>query len=182
MATRRACKIDRVARADTFDLGGLRLRAGDGRHLDLDVGLEPLELAGQVYRARPDQVPAQLDVSRTSGGGYALRLRFAAAIAGPCMRCLADASPAVSVDAREVEVPGGGEELDSPYLDGDQLDLRAWAHDAFALAAPDQIVCGADCLGLCPVCAVPLRDAGPDHRHETGGDPRWAKLAELQLE
>ncbi len=171
-----------MARADTFDLASLRLQAGDGRQLELDVGLEPLELGGQTYLPRPDRVPARLDISRTTGGGYALRLRFDAAIAGPCMRCLAEAAPALSVDAREVDLPGGGEELDSPYLDGAQLDLRAWAHDAFALAAPDQIVCAEDCLGLCPVCAVPLRDAGPEHGHETGGDPRWAKLAELRLE
>lgn len=171
-----------MPRADTFDLGGLRLRSGDGRRLELDVALEPLELAGQRYVAVPTSVPVALEVSRTTGGGYALRLRFDGAIAGPCMRCLAAASPRVSVDAREVDVPGGGEELDSPYVDGHVLDLQAWAHDAFALAVPDQILCGEDCLGLCPICAVPLRDAPGDHHHESGGDPRWAKLAELRLE
>jgi uncharacterized protein len=171
-----------MAHADIFDLGGLRLRAGEARRLELDVTLEPLELAGQRYVAEPERVPVELDVSRTNGGGYALRLRFAAAVAGPCMRCLAAATPAVSVDAREVDLPGGGDELDSPYLDGDVLALRAWAHDSFVLALPDQILCGDDCLGLCPVCAVPLREVGPDHRHESGGDPRWAKLAELRLD
>jgi uncharacterized protein len=171
-----------MSRADSFDLGGLRLHAGDGRHLDLEVTLEPLEFAGQRYAPVPELVPVKLDVSRTNGGGYALRLRFDAAVSGPCMRCLADAAPAVGVDAREVDVPHSGEELDSPYLDGDVLDLRTWAHDAFALALPDQILCSDDCLGLCPACAVPLRDAEPDHNHESSGDPRWAKLAELRLE
>jgi uncharacterized protein len=171
-----------MARADIFELGGLRLHAGEARHLELEVTLASLDLGGQRYLAEPDVVPAALDVSRTNGGGYALRLRFDAAVAGPCMRCLADAAPPITVDAREVDLPGGGEELDSPYLHGDQLDLRLWAHDAFALAVPDQILCSADCLGLCPVCAVPLREVGGDHRHDSGGDPRWAKLAELRLE
>jgi uncharacterized protein len=117
-----------------------------------------------------------------TGGGYALRLRFEASVAGPCMRCLADAAPVLDVDAREVDLPGGGEELDSPYLTGDLVDLRAWAHDAFALAAPDQILCTPDCAGLCPVCCVPLRDAGPEHHHEAGRDSRWAKLDELRLD
>jgi uncharacterized protein len=79
-------------------------------------------------------------------------------------------------------VPGGGEELDSPYLDGDHVDVRRWAHDAVVLAAPSQVLCRDDCLGLCPVCAVPLAQAGPDHRHESAPDPRWEKLRELRLE
>jgi uncharacterized protein len=171
-----------VTRSDLFDLRGLRLHAGEARRLDLEVALDPIELGGQRYLARPESVPVRLDVARTTGGGYALRLRFAVAVSGPCMRCLADAEPALSVDAREVDVPSGGEELDSPYLDGELLDLRAWAHDAFVLAVPDQIVCSEDCLGLCPICAVPLRELEPEHRHESPPDPRWAKLADLQVE
>jgi uncharacterized protein len=171
-----------VTRTDSFDLGGLRLRAGEARHLELEVEIDPLELAGQRYTASPERVPVKIDVSRTNGGGYALHLRFDAAVAGPCMRCLADAAPALSVDAREVELPDSGEELDSPYLDGDLLDLRAWAHDAFALAVPDQITCEPGCLGLCPICAVALRDVEPEHSHESSPDARWAKLAELRIE
>jgi len=171
-----------VARTDIFDLGGLRLAAGEGRRLELEVMLDPLVLGGQRYAAVPERTPVKLEISRTNGGGYALHLHFDAAVSGPCMRCLADASPAVSVDAREVDLPGGGEELDSPYVDREQLDLRTWAHDAFALAVPEQILCEPDCRGLCPVCAIPLREAGPDHRHESAPDPRWAKLAELHFE
>ena len=48
------------------------------------------------------------------GGGYALRLRFTAALSGPCMRCLKDAAPSVEVEAREVDDPGEGEELEDP--------------------------------------------------------------------
>lgn len=168
--------------SDTFDLGGLRLSPGEARRLELVVAIDPLDLGGQRYVAEPDRVPVKLDVSRMTGGGYALHLRFAAAIAGPCMRCLADAAPAIEVDAREVDLPGSGEELASPYVDGELLDLRAFARDAFALALPDQIVCTEDCPGLCPVCAKPLRELEPGHRHESAPDPRWAKLAELKLD
>lgn len=171
-----------MARSDSFDLGSLRLHAGEARRLELEVVLEPLELGGQTYRAEPPRVGVTLDVARTNGGGYALRLRFDAAVSGPCMRCLADATPLISVDTREVDVPGGGEELESPYVDNDELDLRGWAHDAFALALPDQILCAEDCLGLCAVCAVPLRELGEDHHHDSAPDPRWAKLADLQID
>ena len=95
-------------RTDTFDLGRLRLTSGEGRRLDLHVGIDPFELGGERYVVEPSVVPAQLDVSRTTGSGYALRLRFEATLAGPCMRCLADATPAFEVLAREVSQPGEG--------------------------------------------------------------------------
>ena len=50
-------------------------------------------------------------MSRTTGSGFALRLRYAAHLDGPCMRCLEDADAVVEVDAREVDQPGGGDEL-----------------------------------------------------------------------
>ncbi len=170
-----------MARTDVLDLGGLRLSSGEGRRLDLEVAQEPLELAGALYKPTPEVVPARLDVARTTGGGYSLRLRLTATLEGPCMRCLEPATPVVADEAREVELPGGGEELDSPYVDGDALDLRSWAHDAVALAAPDQVLCRPDCPGLCTVCAIPLATAPADHHHDREPDPRWAKLRELDL-
>jgi uncharacterized protein len=170
------------ARADIFDLAGLALAAGEGRRLELRVRIPPLELANEHFVAVPEVVDAALDISRMTGTGHALRLRFDAAISGPCMRCLADAAPLVGVDSREVHQPGSGPELESPYVAGDVLDVAAWAHDAFALAAPTQVLCRVDCRGLCQECAANLNDAGPDHHHDAPPDPRWAKLRELKLE
>jgi uncharacterized protein len=169
-----------AARADSFDLGGLKLSPGEGRRLELDVSLGPFDFSDERYET-PPVVPVTLDVSRMVGGGYSLRLRLESALTGPCMRCLEPASPLTSLDAREVNQPGGGEELTSPYVDGDELDLRAWAHDAYALALPAQVLCRPDCLGLCPECGANL-NADPEHAHEAAPDPRWAKLRELRLE
>ena len=130
-------------------------------------------------------MPARVDISRTSSG-YSLRLRFEAPMAGPCMRCLADAEAPIALDAREVDQPGGSEEegLRSPYVDGDDLDLAAWAHDALALAMPAQFLCRPECKGLCPVCGVSLNDADPaEHRHEAEREPGpMAKLKELKFD
>src|SRR5437588_8908900 len=112
-------------RTDTFDLGGLHLSAGEGRQLDLSVAIKPFSLAGQRYPVVPELVPTRLDVSRMSGQGYALRLRFEAQVTGPCMRCLEPADPSFAVDAREVSQPGGGEGLTSPYVDEGAVDLHA---------------------------------------------------------
>ena len=169
-------------RTDTFDLGGLRLSTGEGRRLALSVAIDPFMLAGERYSVQPELVDARVDVSRTTGEGYALRLRFEATLAGPCMRCLGPANPEFSVDAREVSQPGESDELSSPYVDRGVLDLHAWARDALALALPTTVLCQPDCAGLCAVCGANLNEAGPDHTHEPQPDPRWAKLSELRFD
>ncbi len=169
-------------RTDTFDLGGLRLSTGEGRRLALSVAIDPFMLAGERYSVQPELVDARVDVSRTTGEGYALRLRFEATLAGPCMRCLGPANPEFSVDAREVSQPGESDELSSPYVDRGVLDLHAWARDALALALPTTVLCQPDCAGLCAVCGANLNEAGPDHTHEPEPDPRWAKLSELRFD
>jgi uncharacterized protein len=168
-------------RSDIFDVGQLMLSSGEGRRLELDVPVDDFDFGGQRYTVPGELVHAVLDVSHTTTG-YSLRLRFDAALQGPCMRCLEEAGHAVEVDAREIDQPGGGEELNSPYLDEQELDLKAWARDALALALPTQIVCREDCLGLCAICGENLNEAGPEHAHEREPDPRWAALRELKLD
>lgn len=166
-----------------IDLARLSLANGEGTRLDLPVRLEPLDLGGQTYRPQDDVLHVRLDVSRYSSG-YAFRLRFPLHIDGPCMRCLESAGVEAEVDAREVDqADTEDEELRSPYVDDDELDLGRWAHDAAILAQPSRILCRPDCAGLCPVCGESLNDADPSaHEHRTGGDPRWSKLDELKLE
>lgn len=171
-----------AARADTLDLARMRLASGEGRRLDLEVPVGGFSYGGQHYVVAPPSVPVTLDVSRTTHDGHALRLRFAATIVGPCMRCLGDASPSLDVDVREVDQPGQGDELESPYVADDVLDLEAWARDGLALTLPQQVLCRPECAGLCAVCGESLNDVGPDHGHAPEADPRWAKLRELRLE
>ena len=174
-----------MARTPTtiIDLASLSLSHGQGARLQPPFRLEPLELGGQTYVPRGETPEARLDVSRPSNG-YAFRLRFPLRVEGPCMRCLEGAAVEVEVDAREVDqADTEDEELRSPYVVEDELDLGRWAHDAAILALPTQILCRADCAGLCPVCGESLNDADPEeHRHDAGGDPRWAKLKELKLD
>jgi uncharacterized protein len=163
-----------------LDLGRLALSPGEGRELDLRVAVDALVLGGQQY-APAEAAAVRLDVSRTMGG-YALRLRSGVSLEGPCVRCLEDAEREVHLDAREVDQPGGGEDLDSPYVEGDELDLHAWTRDALLLALPAQIVCTEECRGLCGICGENLNRAGREHAHEAEPDPRWAALRELRIE
>jgi uncharacterized protein len=174
-----------MAKAQTtiIDLGRLSLSYGEGVRLDLPVRFEPLEMGGQIYAPEPASLDARLDVSRLRNG-YALRLRFPLRVEGPCMRCLDTAALETEVDAREVDQQGAeDEELRSPYVVDGDLDIGRWAHDAAVLAIPTRVLCRPDCAGLCPVCGESLNDADPAaHQHDTGGDPRWAKLKDLKLD
>lgn len=164
-----------------IDLARLSLSHGDGKRLEVPVRLDPFELGGQTYLARPEDPTVRLDVSRHSSG-YALRLRFPVHLEGPCMRCLEPAQLDLDVDAREVDQLGTeDEDLRSPYIVEDELDVGRWAPDAVLLALPNQLLCRPDCLGLCPVCGEPLND-NPGHHHDAAPDPRWAKLNDLKLD
>ncbi|MET0558085.1 MAG: DUF177 domain-containing protein [Solirubrobacterales bacterium] len=164
-----------------IDLSRLTLAYGDGTRLDVPVRLDPFELGGQTYLAVPESPTVRLDASRPSGG-HAFRLRFPVHLEGPCMRCLEPAQLDAEVEAREVDqADTEDEELRSPYVDEDELDLGRWAHDAVLLALPTQILCRPDCAGLCPICGESLND-NPGHHHDDAPDPRWAKLNDLKLE
>jgi uncharacterized protein len=128
----------------------------------------------------PASPEAALTLTRLSSG-LMLDLELEARLVGPCVRCLGDAALDVTVKDRQYQAtsPDGDDELRTPYLVDDKLDLSAWARDAVALALPDQILCRADCAGLCPVCGRDL-NAEPHEHEDAGGDARWAKLAELR--
>ena len=70
-----------------------------------------------------------------------------------------------TLDLREYQATSPDtDELTTPYLVDDRLDLSAWARDSLVLALPTQILCRPDCAGLCPVCGKNLNDE--PHTHE----------------
>jgi uncharacterized protein len=164
----------------TLNLRTIKLRSGEQFMDEREVQLEPLELGGQRYLPVPEKVPAELSISRATTGTV-FELRFRTRLHGPCYRCLADAALALPISAREYEAtnPGSADELRTPYLVDDKLDLSAWARDALALALPDKILCRPDCAGLCPICGKDLNRQPHTHDDEEL-DSRWAALAELR--
>ena len=169
-----------MAGVTTLDLRSLRVRSGEQFRDEQSIELEPFELGGQRYLPVPQNVPAELTITRASTGTV-FQLRFHARLHGPCFRCLEDAVLDVDVDAREyqAESPGDDEELQTAYVQDDKLDLSTWARDAIALELPDKILCRPDCAGLCPVCGRDL-NAEPHVHEEEEGDPRWAALQQLK--
>ena len=162
-----------------FSLRQLRLRSGEEYRDEVEVVVEPLELGGQRYLPVPDPLPAELTIHRASTGTV-LQLAFRIRLHGPCFRCLDDAVLEVPISAREYQATTpDSDELRSPYVVDDKLDLSAWARDAIALELPEKILCREDCAGLCPVCGKDLNDEPHEHEeHES--DPRWAALEQLR--
>jgi uncharacterized protein len=164
----------------TLSLRQIRLRSGEEYRDTKDVELGSFELGGQRYLPVPGTVPADLTITRASTGTV-FALSFRARLHGPCYRCLEDAVVELPISAREYQAtnPGESDELRTPYVVDERLDLSAWARDALALALPDKILCKPDCAGLCPVCGRDL-NVEPHVHEEAEGDPRWSALAELR--
>jgi uncharacterized protein len=164
----------------SFNLRQVKLRSGEQYRDEIEVPLEPLEFGGQRYISVPDKVPAELTITRAATGTV-FELRFTGRLHGPCHRCLEDAVVERTVTAREYQASSAGasEELQTPYVQDNRLELANWARDALALALPEQILCRPDCAGLCPVCGRNLNDDPHEHEEETI-DPRWSALQELR--
>jgi DUF177 domain-containing protein len=162
-----------------FDLRNIRVRSGEEHREAVEVAIAPIELGGERYVAVPEQVPAELSVTRASTG-LVLGLRLSVRLHGPCMRCLTDAVVDETLGLSEYQATSPeSDELATPYLQDDRLDLSAWARDALILALPDKILCRPDCAGLCPECGRDL-NAEPHTHEEEEGDPRWAALQQLR--
>ena len=144
-------------RTDIFDLGTARAlapaRAGGSTSRCPSDGFE---FGGQRYAVPGGAVRRHARRGHTTTG-YSLRLRFEAALDGPCMRCLEDGGHArrASTRARSTS-PAAARSCARPTSTRTSSTCGAWARDALALALPTQIVCREDCLGLCAVCGENL--------------------------
>jgi len=164
----------------SFNLKQIKLRSGEEYRDEIELELDPFELGGERYLPVPDKVAAALAITKASTGTV-FELDFTGRLHGPCYRCLGDAVLDIPIAAREYQAtnPEGADELRTPYLQDDNLDLAAWSRDVVALALPDKILCRADCAGLCPVCGKNLNDEPHAHQDEQR-DSRWAALESLR--
>jgi len=163
----------------SFDLRQVKLRPGEALHDELEVELAPLEYGGQLYIPVPGTVSASFGVTQANTGTV-FNLAFTARLLGPCYRCLTDAVLELPIAVREYQATSpDDEQLTTPYLEGSNLDISSWAHDAVALALPEKILCRPDCAGLCPVCGKNLNEE-PHTHEEHEADPRWAALEALR--
>ncbi|HUY72553.1 MAG TPA: DUF177 domain-containing protein [Gaiellaceae bacterium] len=163
----------------SFDLRRVKLRPGEEHREALEVELPVFEFAAQRYLPVPENVVSELVVMRALTGTV-FALAFRTRLHGPCYRCLGEAVLELRVNAHEYQASSpDDDELRTPYLANDVLDVSGWARDAVVLALPDKILCRADCAGLCPECGKNLNEEPHEHE-ETTADSRWQALEALR--
>jgi uncharacterized protein len=163
----------------SFSLSQVKLRPGEQYRDEIQVELEPFELGGQRYVPVPEEVPAELEITRANTGTV-FSLAFHVRLHGPCFRCLGDAALDLDLRGREYQAESPeDEQMRTDYISGANLEVSTWARDLVALALPDKILCRPDCAGLCPECGKNLNDE-PHTHEETEVDPRWAALESLR--
>jgi hypothetical protein len=105
-----------------FDLRNVRVRSGEEHREAVEVVIAPIELGGERYVAVPEEIPAELAVTRASTG-WVFELRFGVRLHGPCVRCLADAVVEETLSLREYQATSpDSDELTTPYLVDNRLD------------------------------------------------------------
>lgn len=171
--------------ADALDLDRLRLVPGSAWRDEVFVTASRFTFSGQDYDPADSPLPVNVDVSRTTTG-FVMRVRFDAAVEGMCMRCSDDQAFAVTIDQTEIHEPVVDEELASDFVSPEGIfDLAAYVHTAIGLALPQTMSGARGAAGSCALCdrtPAQLRELGIDAAAaEASGDPRWAKLRELEL-
>src|SRR5437762_12925251 len=118
----------------SFSLRQLKLRPGEEHREALEVELPAFAFGGQRYLPVPERIPAELVVTRATTGTV-FALAFTARLHGPCYRCLGDAVLEVPIANREYQASSPvDEQLTTPYVQADQLDVSGLARDAGARA------------------------------------------------
>jgi uncharacterized protein len=162
---------------DTHELGR---RAGAMKVLRTSVEA-PADLGIAVIGVPPGS-PVELDLRLESVvEGVLVTGTATVQVRGECVRCLGPISDELEVEIQELYVYPGVE-LDNDLasrLQGDLIDLEPVLRDAVVLDLPFQPLCRDDCAGLCVECGANLNE-NPNHRHESGLDPRWAALRGLE--
>ena len=107
----------------------------------------------------------------------------------PCARCLKHQRRRQEVEVAELFVDPTKREHDDEDDPGYELvddltaiDLSTMVRDTLLIDLPVRVLCSEDCQGLCPVCGTDLNVADCGHRPGEVKDPRWAKLADLDLD
>ena len=153
-------------------------RSGEGRRLDLHVASSRSArrpaLRGHA-RARPGAARRLAHDRQRLGAAAALRRPASTARA-----CAASSRPrpaSRSTRARSSS-PAAGEELVVALRRRGRASSTCGvgARRARAGAAGPASTAGPDCAGLCAECGANLNE-DPDHAHERGARPRWAKLS-----
>jgi uncharacterized protein len=165
-----------------LDLESLSLRSGERYERGYTIEVAPVTLGGTRYDVLiPDGVTVAVD---RVAGGFLVNVTADTRLYGPCARCLNEAVLRVQAEQQEFAptAKSGWQETElSEFIKDLVVDLPGLVREAVVLALPAQVVCAADCMGLCPLCGRDLNQGRCDcSAQET--DERWSKLKDLTFD
>lgn len=128
-----------------------------------------------------------LELSATAGGQLWARGEMETALERECRRCLEPVEHRIreTLDLVWITPDDHGDEEDGEVRvispDAAELDLEPVIREEFLLAVPLFVLCGEECLGLCPQCGV-NRNIDDCECTLEEPDPRWEALRSLKRE
>jgi len=158
---------------------------GETQELLTTIPAEDLGIAGEI-RVGPVQVDLVLEgvvegVLATGAMDFDLQR--------PCARCLTELTEHHHVDVAEIFFHPArrhaDDDADPEYElvdDATAIDLAPLVHDGVLIDQPVRILCREGCAGLCVVCGVDRNIESCDCDTAAPADPRWAALADVQLD
>jgi uncharacterized protein len=165
--------------------GLLKEPVGATREYRVDAPLRPRDDAGPS-----DNVSGLAHLLRTPRG-VLVTARLDGTLGDECSRCLKPVHEAIQLNIEEEFVQTVDIDTGSRLADADPDDFRIDVHhdldleDAvrqyWSAALPIQVLCRADCKGLCPRCGADL-NVGSPHECDTIIDERWSALRALTSE
>lgn len=163
-----------------LDVQELQRRAGSMLEVTRTVPA-PVDLGIEVI-AVPPESDVDLDLRLEAvGDGILATGTITVQLHGECARCLGKIEETESFDLQELYFyPGHEVDEDDSVIIDEAIDLEDALRAAVVLELPFTPLCEEDCLGLCPECGFNRND-DPDHTHGDKVDPRWEKLAGLNV-
>jgi uncharacterized protein len=160
------------------DVADLLRRSGRNRVVEAEAVLDGLRV---VDTRVPEGAPVTVAVRLESlNDGILARGTVGTRWVGECRRCARPVDGELSAPVLEVFEARPTEGETYPLVDG-FVDLEPMAREAVLLELPLAPLCADDCAGLCPECGAD-RNEGPCGCAPVAADPRWAVLADLELE
>lgn len=154
---------------------GFLLNESAGQSRDIEFEVPTLKVSDDLT---VDFLLGKLHLSVTSRG-ILVQGTLKTSIAAQCARCLEDVQFDLDVPLNELFVyPPEPEEIFNVAESG-VLDLTPLLREEVILHIPTNILCRANCAGLCLNCGKNLNE-GPCECHDEELDPRFAKLKELR--
>ncbi|HRE47055.1 MAG TPA: DUF177 domain-containing protein [Aggregatilineales bacterium] len=154
---------------------GFLLAESKGQHSDNNLDFPRVQISEDMV---VDYLRGTIRLSRT-GEGILVQGTLTVAIPGECNRCLQETAVILSVNLEELFVhpPRTGEEFIVPETG--VLDLAPLLRQEIFLTMPINILCQADCKGLCPECGQNWNEGICDCA-DKAVDPRLAALKALR--